>query len=582
MKSTKNKLLSSIATLLVCFAMLIGSTYAWFTDTASTGINKIQAGNLDIEFEYLKDGDWKSIDAATDLFQTDLWEPGTTDVVYLRAKNNGTLALKYKFAVNKISEVIGVNKDNGQIKLSAILKCGITVSESLQTLTREQARALANNSEKVLSLNTYSNDIRLGVNEVKYYTVAVFMPETVENEANYKTGTTPPQIELGIDLVATQDTVERDSFGNDYDINAKDAEGYQVTFVEPVVTVSKALQTTITTTEAEGTMTAVETVRGEQTVNAGGIDVTYPEGTKLATSPVADSTESTVESTQDAKQGFTYTGEQSDFNITIEENQKRTVYELTLPVSDDNNTLVKVVEKIASNLTVEAVYHDGTQIDKLNSATLPVGQGQEAYYYDSATGELILWVYHASEVTTVTKNKAPVESMFPDVNVTILSEVVEGQEITFVDTNSPTTATIPADAIDNGIVTIGQKIYLVIITTVSEENSKTYDISIRDANGNPFNWTVDCMPEVSFCLGKAVDLFPAYILNIWPNPVESGLVHLYDRRGAEKYPESEYGNQYFNGTGEDYGQLKYGEEYDPGVTYNPESGIVTLRSLTFE
>ena len=52
MKRTKTKLLSSIAALIVCFAMLIGSTFAWFTDSASTGVNRIQAGNLDIEVSY--------------------------------------------------------------------------------------------------------------------------------------------------------------------------------------------------------------------------------------------------------------------------------------------------------------------------------------------------------------------------------------------------------------------------------------------------------------------------------------------------------------------------------------------------
>ena len=52
MKRTKTKLVSSIVTLLICFAMLIGSTFAWFTDSASTGVNKIQAGNLDLVVEH--------------------------------------------------------------------------------------------------------------------------------------------------------------------------------------------------------------------------------------------------------------------------------------------------------------------------------------------------------------------------------------------------------------------------------------------------------------------------------------------------------------------------------------------------
>ena len=55
-KSTKRALVSSALAILMCVAMLIGTTFAWFTDTASTGVNKIQAGNLDIEVEYTLDG----------------------------------------------------------------------------------------------------------------------------------------------------------------------------------------------------------------------------------------------------------------------------------------------------------------------------------------------------------------------------------------------------------------------------------------------------------------------------------------------------------------------------------------------
>lgn len=56
-KSTKRALLSSAFAILICVAMLIGTTFAWFTDTASTGVNKIQAGNLDIEVKYTLDGE---------------------------------------------------------------------------------------------------------------------------------------------------------------------------------------------------------------------------------------------------------------------------------------------------------------------------------------------------------------------------------------------------------------------------------------------------------------------------------------------------------------------------------------------
>ncbi|UKI20576.1 MAG: SipW-dependent-type signal peptide-containing protein [Oscillospiraceae bacterium] len=59
-KSTKRALIFSTLAILMCAAMLIGTTFAWFTDTASTAVNKIQAGNLNVELEYSKDFiEWK-------------------------------------------------------------------------------------------------------------------------------------------------------------------------------------------------------------------------------------------------------------------------------------------------------------------------------------------------------------------------------------------------------------------------------------------------------------------------------------------------------------------------------------------
>lgn len=110
-KSTKKALLSSVLALVLTCAMLIGTTFAWFTDSAKSGKNKIVAGNLDVELEYAtvdENGtlqDWKTVEGVENLFNPDaLWEPGHAEVVYLKARNAGTLALKYKFAMNILSE----------------------------------------------------------------------------------------------------------------------------------------------------------------------------------------------------------------------------------------------------------------------------------------------------------------------------------------------------------------------------------------------------------------------------------------------------------------------------------------------
>ncbi len=48
-KSTKSALLSSVLATALCVAMLVGATFAWFTDGVTSGKNKIVAGNLDID-----------------------------------------------------------------------------------------------------------------------------------------------------------------------------------------------------------------------------------------------------------------------------------------------------------------------------------------------------------------------------------------------------------------------------------------------------------------------------------------------------------------------------------------------------
>ena len=107
-KSTRRALVSSALAILMCVAMLIGTTFAWFTDTASTAVTKIQAGNLDVALEMKENGNWVNAEgetlrwvAADGRVQDEiLWEPGCTYVLpELRVVNKGNLALKYKIQI---------------------------------------------------------------------------------------------------------------------------------------------------------------------------------------------------------------------------------------------------------------------------------------------------------------------------------------------------------------------------------------------------------------------------------------------------------------------------------------------------
>ena len=239
-KQTRRALSASILSVVLCAAMLIGTTFAWFTDSVTSGRNQIVAGNLDVELEYATAtegtlGGWTSVNDATDLFGDGLWEPGYAQVVYLRVRNAGTLALRYQLSMNILSETAGVNVDGQTFNLSDELQYGAVLNQSVPFANRDAAMD-AVTSPVALSTPYASGEMHLAANaEPQYLALVVYMPKTVGNEANYR-GDAVPTIELGVNLLATQDTVEEDSFDNLYDQDAweevSDAAGLQAAISE--------------------------------------------------------------------------------------------------------------------------------------------------------------------------------------------------------------------------------------------------------------------------------------------------------------------------------------------------------------
>ena len=238
-RATKRALLTSVMALVMCVVMLVGTTFAWFTDTASTAVNKIQAGNLDIEVQYRTTADsvWKTLDNADDLFGAagTLFEPGHTRVVELKIKNAGNLALKYKIGMNVVSETEGTNKDDDPYKLSNYLKVATTgiqqynpadqISSLMERLIFQKgdfgmwtARDFAN-FELEYTSNGSAHVLQPGAAQI--LGIKVYMPESVGNEANAISTEKAASIEFGLNILATQYTTESDSYGTQYD---KDAE----------------------------------------------------------------------------------------------------------------------------------------------------------------------------------------------------------------------------------------------------------------------------------------------------------------------------------------------------------------------
>ena len=241
-QTTKHALWASVTAIALCMVMLVGTTFAWFTDTATTAVNKIQAGNLDVELAYSKDcSDWKKATDTTKVFEDNaLWEPGHTDIVYLRVKNAGTLALKYTLGLYNLYESSGKNVEGKYYYLSSYVKLGVV--EATEKFA-DRAAAITAVSPVAATIKTVGEKGVVGATlnkgETKTYAMVIYMPTEVGNEANPKNNDPywAAKLSYGIAVNATQATSESDSYGNTYDEKAS-------TVLSPISSSSEKLEIT--------------------------------------------------------------------------------------------------------------------------------------------------------------------------------------------------------------------------------------------------------------------------------------------------------------------------------------------------
>ena len=334
-KSTKRALLGSVMAMVLCLAMLVGATLAWFTDTASTGVNKIQAGKLDVVLEMQNaDGKWVSAEGKTLDFvkaadakgEAILWEPGCTyELPALQIRNNGNLALKYKVIITGI---------NGSAKLNTAIEW--TIGD------------VAMGAEQ-----------HLAAGESNAFTIKGHMKESAGNE--YMNESIDG---IAITVVATQDTVESDSFDKDYDAGAE----YPVVAVANVNTNG---DTVLKDKEEDHTI--------QVTVPAGALD----EGVQSLKLEV-------VKSATPAGVQVASTESSQSYEVTMRDQNGNAV--------STNGTLMTVEMNVGKNRTALKLYHDGEKMTK-DSGTLT--DAADHYVYDAATGYVTMKVSHFSPFTAV-------------------------------------------------------------------------------------------------------------------------------------------------------------------------------------
>ena len=386
-KATKRALLTSVMALVMCVVMLVGTTFAWFTDTASTGVNKIQAGNLDIELAY-KDSTmeaFKSADESTPVFKEGaLWEPGHVEYVVLKISNAGNLALKYKLGINIAGEEPSINVYGDKFNLSDYIKFAVLDGDKTESDFDRDALVTAAEEVGELIKEGYTDEEHLVPAEKaddtdvssKTVTLVVWMPTDVGNEANHKTGEDVPSIDLGISVIATQYTYESDSFGSDYDKNADGTPQFDTWYDNASVT---------ETVSAEG-----ETVIQDKDVDPT-IKATIPAGS-------VNADKLTLIKNEAATPG----------NITIDTGTQALTANVKL-VDQDGNKVTAASGKfftlsmeIGKNLNVIGFYHNEIPLTK--AADDSGLTANDMYYYNASTGYVTYTTDDFSPFTVVLSN----------------------------------------------------------------------------------------------------------------------------------------------------------------------------------
>ena len=334
-KATKRALLTSVMALVMCVVMLAGTTFAWFTDTASTGVNKIVSGNLKVDIVGATTG--KHIDSLSfqnkDNSSSILWEPGVTfHTEGFRIKNDGNLALKWKMVVNKDSASTGVVEgSNGKAGMNLLDVIDFSVVSSKDE-----------NAPAVKIDEFVGHTAAETIDSVTYY-IKGTMKTTAGND--YQDLTLDG---ITITVYATQDTVEFDSFDDKYDEGATLPEIRTVTDAATIADSAADLATAgnknvvVSVAQDMNNTAGIKTAKGNtltMDLNGKSVGVSYGQG---STNTTTNGMQLLQGSTVTLKNG-TYKanhGNDADHNIAIliQNYSNLTIENCTLDMREANDT----------------------------------------------------------------------------------------------------------------------------------------------------------------------------------------------------------------------------------------------------
>ena len=348
-KATKRALLTSITALAMCVVMLVGTTFAWFTDTATANVNKIQAGKLDVALEMnigtKETPKWVTAEGKTLNFvkaasapagEKVLWEPGAEyKLPELRVRNDGSLAIKYEVA---ITGAVDATPNNGVNDLE--LLDVITFSASIGGGTATSG--------------VYGTTIATGALNAKDDVQTIQLSAKMDENAGNKYQEMAIS-GIAITVKAMQASYEYDSNGNTYD-DAAD----------------------MTPDNLDKRISANVTV---PVASSGDTKISNADQTAVATVPADAVDASTTELTWNVT-----ASDSAAANVSVSSTQAAVGYEVSVSGLKTGNTApVKVELKVGAGLTGVVLYHKGVAMTAVTTAE-NLADGQ--YYYDASTGIL--------------------------------------------------------------------------------------------------------------------------------------------------------------------------------------------------
>ena len=409
-KSTKRALISSLLVMAMCFSMLVGSTFAWFTDSVTSSGNKIISGSLDVDLYQWTDANTSAeITAnsspifgsststiAQNINSDTLWEPGKTQIAYLSIKNNGNLWLKYtvqlvvKNVANNLYKVM-------KYEIVPDAHFGALADKSWATLGGLDAASIADAAipaNATMTFATTSANVPMAPEAEHFFALAIHMDEEAGNE--YQNG----EVDFDLKILATQFTKEEDSFNDQYDANADETPDNAGWFDE----VSSVSGTVVADQPTVLTAAAAPTTADSNTT------VTFAQNALTAGNTVK----------LDVKTADTETASAKDYSILGDDTAVGSI-DLSLYVNNVEKTgdfgSAIIETRVAKNLSTVKVQYNGastatfgeavtaTVVDSDTPASV-VGTAN----YNPATGYLSFVTDHFSEYVLICADEAYLKS----------------------------------------------------------------------------------------------------------------------------------------------------------------------------